>query len=92
MPSRDRQPEYAVARIKLGYRCNNDCLFCECRSRRDLPPVGKRKLAEKIQLAGRLGFKRVVFTGGEPTLNPDLPHLVALTRRLGMDCGLISNG
>ncbi|GAA2896366.1 hypothetical protein GCM10011428_06710 [Streptomyces violaceus] len=32
------------------------------------------------------------FTGGESTLHPDLPGLIAIARRLGLTVGLTSNG
>lgn len=38
------------------------------------------------------GIPHVIFTGGEPTLRPDLPELIAFTEDLGMVCGLLTNG
>lgn len=38
------------------------------------------------------GIPHVIFTGGEPTLRPDLPDLIKITERLGMVCGLLTDG
>jgi cyclic pyranopterin phosphate synthase len=41
---------------------------------------------------GSLPTTEVHFTGGEPTLHPDLPGLIRVARRLGLTVGLTSNG
>jgi pyruvate-formate lyase-activating enzyme len=48
---------------------------------------------EKIlQKAWDAGVPHVVFTGGEPTLRPDLIDLVAFAEKLGMVSGVITDG
>jgi hypothetical protein len=42
--------------------------------------------------AWNAGIPHAVFTGGEPTLRPDLVDLVSFASNLGMVTGLISNG
>lgn len=88
---RGRDRRYSRARIKIGYACNLDCVFCECRTRRGLVP-DLRDLARKVLLARDRGFEQVIFSGGEPTLSPDLPRLTALCAKLGMPFGLVTNG
>ncbi|MEW2124559.1 radical SAM protein [Streptomyces sp. NPDC058369] len=41
---------------------------------------------------GALPTNEVHFTGGEPTLHPDLPALVSIARRMGLTVGITSNG
>lgn len=41
---------------------------------------------------GSLPTTEAHFTGGEPTLHPDLPDLIRIARRLGLTVGLTSNG
>ncbi|WP_406285345.1 radical SAM protein [Streptomyces sp. NBC_00209] len=41
---------------------------------------------------GALPTNEVHFTGGEPTLHPDLPGLVSIARRMGLAVGITSNG
>jgi organic radical activating enzyme len=38
------------------------------------------------------GIPHVVFTGGEPTLRPDIPELIKFTEELGQVTGLITDG
>ncbi len=45
-----------------------------------------------LEKAWQAGVPHVVFTGGEPTLRPDLIDLVAYTEQLGMVAGLLTNG
>ena len=45
-----------------------------------------------LQKAWDAGIPHVVFTGGEPTLRPDLPDLIAEAERLGEVSGLLTNG
>lgn len=42
--------------------------------------------------AWQAGIPHIVFTGGEPTLRPDLPDLVAYAEKLGMVAGVITDG
>ncbi|RDG37310.1 radical SAM protein [Streptomyces corynorhini] len=41
---------------------------------------------------GSLSTDEVHFTGGEPTLHPELPALIGIAHRLGLTVGLTSNG
>jgi organic radical activating enzyme len=45
-----------------------------------------------LKKAWDAGVPHVIFTGGEPTLRPDLPELVAYAEELGMVSGVLSNG
>ncbi len=66
---------------------------------RGLAPVDRVKrelLTEEwqtiLQKAWDAGIPHAILTGGEPTLRPDLPELIAYTQSLGMVTGLLSNG
>lgn len=45
-----------------------------------------------LSKAWEAGIPHVVFTGGEPTLRPDLPELIAHSEQLGQVTGLITDG
>ena len=45
-----------------------------------------------LQKAWDAGIPHVIFTGGEPTLRPDLHELVQFSQNLGMVTGLITDG
>jgi organic radical activating enzyme len=45
-----------------------------------------------LDKAWQAGIPHVTFTGGEPTLREDLPDLIAHAEKLGMVCGLLTDG
>jgi MoaA/NifB/PqqE/SkfB family radical SAM enzyme len=85
--------------IKLGYSCNNDCIHCVVADNRRL--CAERGRAEDltteecrnelIESRGR-GFDVVVFTGGEPSLRNDFPHLMHFAHGLGYRVDVQTNG
>jgi len=65
----------------------------------DVVPVERvrRELLEEewkiiLDKAWNAGIPHVIFTGGEPTLRPDLPDLIAHAEKLGQVTGLITDG
>ena len=69
--------------------CNNNCVFCT-----DVSWSGRRRGGGAVKgLPAAAKGRRVVFTSGEPTLNPDLPALIAEAARLGCSgVSVITNG
>ncbi|MGA9398720.1 MAG: radical SAM protein [Anaerolineaceae bacterium] len=68
-------------------------------SRKDVSPVKrvKRELTTEewksiLDKADAAGIPHILFTGGEPTLRPDLPELIAYTEKLEMVCGVLTDG
>lgn len=45
-----------------------------------------------LDKAWEAGIPHVIFTGGEPTLRDDLPLLISYTEKIGMVCGLLTDG
>jgi organic radical activating enzyme len=45
-----------------------------------------------LQKAWQAGIPQVVFTGGEPTLRPDLCELISITQNQGQVTGLLTDG
>ncbi len=45
-----------------------------------------------LEKAWKVGIPHVVFTGGEPTMRPDLIELVDFAEKLGMVTGVLSSG
>lgn len=54
--------------------------------------LAKEEWQSVLKKAWEAGIPQVIFTGGEPTLRPDLAELVAYAEELGMVAGLITNG
>ena len=66
-------------------KCNNNCVFCIDRDGNELPsPEGFPAYFKKM--LGKFGkvADRVVFSGFEPTMSPDLPALMELARAAGI--------
>ncbi len=69
--------------LKVGFACNNRCHFCVQGDKRSrFAPRSAEELRDVLR-AERARVRAVVFTGGEPTMRPDLPDLVAYARDLG---------
>jgi molybdenum cofactor biosynthesis enzyme MoaA len=80
--------------IKIGFACNNRCDFCAQGDKRGLQerrPLAR--IAAELRAAAAQGVESVVFTGGEPTLHPELVGAVKAARRAGFSTIQIqSNG
>jgi len=78
--------------LALTYHCNNKCVHCYNESQRELPQLNEREWRSVLEHVWEIGIPHVVFTGGEPTLIPYLPQLIAHAEELGMITGLNTNG
>ncbi len=82
-----------IAAVVFVAGCNLDCFYCHNRSL--LTPAAPL-LAEaevRLFLEKRRGLlDGLVFSGGEPTLQPDLPVWIRLVRDLGFQVKLDTNG
>jgi len=79
---------------ELTYRCPLRCAYCS-------NPLGFSEIRDGLDTttwervfheAGRLGVVHVGLTGGEPTLRPDLPRLVAAAAEAGLYTHLVTAG
>ena len=81
--------------LEVTHRCNLHCRYCPCwqtpaRKRHDELSTAQWK--DVIEQARDMGVALVAFTGGEPTLRPDLFELGAHARALGMEAYVNTNG
>ncbi|MFN2292223.1 MAG: PqqD family peptide modification chaperone [Anaerolineae bacterium] len=85
-----------LSEIALTYRCQNHCTFCYAsapdRGQQvpEMTTAEVKRILDIIVDAARV--PTVSFTGGEPTLRPDLPALIAYARSRQMRTNLITNG
>lgn len=70
--------------VRTGFRCNQDCGLCW--QGRDWGNHGPEQVRTWIQDLARGGVRTLTISGGEPTLDPDLPSYVELARDLGFTC------
>ena len=97
MPLDQYNRDIDYLRISLTDACNLRCVYCmpehmTFRPRDEL--LSDAELRRLITLFGSLGFRKIRFTGGEPTLRPALVDLVRhATATPGITkLGLITNG
>lgn len=80
-------------RLFLTRRCNFDCAFCV---RHDVDAREFRGLADLLEEARESRderSERVILTGGEPTLHPQFPEIVAaLADQTGLPIAVETNG
>ena len=70
--------------IKITFKCNNHCDFCAQGNKRDTVTQMTKEQVEKDLLdAASKGADSAVFTGGEPTLHPQLLDFVKFARSHG---------
>ncbi len=87
-----------LSEVALSYRCNLKCAFCYAGCGNAGKPAGTREMTtnQVKQVLAKIFHQAkapsVSFSGGEPTLRPDLPDLVAFAKSLGMRVNLITNG
>ena len=82
-----------VAHWAVSYRCNLTCAFCYSESGPGREPGPSPQTRHRIveRLAG-WGVLEVALGGGEPTLLPDFPQLLATIRAWGMVPNVTTNG
>lgn len=85
----NRKPSKAL--LKVGYACNNNCVFCHSATHRG-SDSSLADMEPKIREAASLGARMLVLSGGEPTIRPDLLQIADLANASGMDLGLVTNG
>ncbi len=79
-----------IGYIQVNRHCNNSCHFCSNPSNGENITLEEGK--ERIDDFVKKGYQGVIFTGGEPTLSPDLARWIEYATKVGMDCRIISNG
>jgi len=79
---------------ELTYRCNLQCPYCynplQLRGYKD--ELSTQEWQFVLAQAAEAGVVQAHFSGGEPTLRPDLPALVSAATRLELYTNLITQG
>jgi MoaA/NifB/PqqE/SkfB family radical SAM enzyme len=80
-----------LAQVVPVRRCNLSCTYCN-EFDKVSEPVPTAVMMRRLDKLHELGTAIVTFSGGEPTLHPDLDALIARVRGQGAMCTLITNG
>lgn len=79
--------------IILGYDCNLACDYCTITPTMRTRALAPAAVVAALRAGRRESYDRVAFTGGEPTIRPDLVALIKAAVQLGYaDIKVQSNG
>ncbi len=76
--------------IQVVRHCNHLCGFCSNPTARYEHTF--ETMRELVDDFAQRGYFGVIFTGGEPTLHPELPQITRYARARGLHARLITNG
>jgi MoaA/NifB/PqqE/SkfB family radical SAM enzyme len=80
-----------LAQIVPIRRCNLSCTYCNEYDKTSAP-IATDEMLRRLDKLAELGTEIVTFSGGEPTLHPDLDQLIRRVRENGAIVTLITNG
>ncbi len=80
-----------LAQIIPIRRCNLACTYCNEYDNFS-PPVPTDEMLRRIDTLADFGTGIITFSGGEPTLHPDLDFLIRRVRERGSIATIITNG
>jgi len=69
--------------VRITRACNNRCMFCLDHDSLDGAIVGRDLIHEDLQLGIGRCARRVVISGGEPTIHPDFVDIVRESSAMG---------
>ncbi|MEF3280837.1 MAG: radical SAM protein [Elusimicrobiota bacterium] len=69
--------------IKITFNCNNKCDFCAQGEKRSIIKTKDyNEIVSALKDGAKKKIEQVVFTGGEPTIHPDIIKIVKAARQL----------
>ena len=101
VPSRDERPllpaadpvaSLPIVTLLPFSRCNCRCAMCDIWRERRSAALSVHDVESLLPDLARLGTRRVVLSGGEPLMHPDLFGLVRPLREAGIGLTLLSSG
>jgi len=79
--------------VKLNTHCQLKCKFCHQEGYSKTSDIDPDEFIEALKILKKeLGFYRIHFTGGEPTLYAEFKELLKKTKKLGFINALTTNG
>lgn len=98
MESRSQQIKDKIAQkkkhwVRINRACNNKCLFCLDRENQNGSIFSMEQIVADFKTGLEKGAKRVVISGGDPTVHPLLCQIVTKAKKLGYQhVQIITNG
>lgn len=79
------------ATIETNRTCNIQCRLCYTRERSHVKTLAE--IEKEIELAlKKRNLQTITLLGGEPTLHPELPGVVASVKKRNLNCQILTNG
>ncbi|MCJ0538736.1 radical SAM protein [Enterococcus cecorum] len=78
--------------IRIHEACNAGCWFCGFAKSKDTFRLSEEEYADILEVCLKEGVSYIRFTGGEPLLEPRLPHFIKMASNLGIKTSVITNG
>lgn len=77
----------------VTYQCNFRCPYCEASAGKAVPNELTTKESKALidDLSG-MGVKRLLLSGGEPLMRPDMVELMGYANQKNLEVGLVTNG
>jgi MoaA/NifB/PqqE/SkfB family radical SAM enzyme len=89
---RQRITHLPVLVLHVHSSCNCRCVMCDIWKTTESRAFRPADLQPHLESIRRLGVRWVVFSGGEPLLNQELPELCAILRRENIRLTLLTTG
>ena len=83
---------FATIDYHVTSRCNQECPYCWGPQDFDDTEVDSNTAAAIVRKITGSGARRIVFTGGDPILRPDIGMLIRLAKQDGLEVALSSTG
>lgn len=79
--------------VRLTRICNQNCLFCLDKEAQDGSILSLKEIEADLKNGYNSGAKRVVLSGGEPTIHPQFIEIIKLAKKIGCEhIQAITNG
>ncbi|GAB0175095.1 MAG: putative heme d1 biosynthesis radical SAM protein NirJ2 [Candidatus Altimarinota bacterium] len=79
-----------IAYLQLHRICDQECVFCAQPSNGSV--LDFKAIKKQIDAFVQDGYSKVIFSGGEPSLNKDFFEVIAYGKSLGIEMTILSNG
>lgn len=89
---REELTHLPILMLHLHARCNCRCQMCDIWKTRSRLSLDRETLETQREALIQLGVQQVVFTGGEPLLNPDLLDICMFFKELSIHTTLLTSG
>ena len=85
--------KFYCARIYVTHQCNSHCKYCDTHDEiyKDIKEMSLKQSKELIRQLRNVGVEYIDFTGGEPTLNKNLPEIISFANEIGIKTEVTTN-